>query len=59
MLRMEIAYRFVANDKGEGVPVGLLKAKAAIVFNTANTPEIAQPRDFRRSAGEFVEEMRV
>ena len=39
VLRMEVAYRFVANDKGEGVPVGLLKAKAAIVFNTANTPE--------------------
>jgi len=39
VLRMEIAYRFVANDKGEGVPVGLLKAKTAIVFNTANTPE--------------------
>jgi putative NADPH-quinone reductase len=36
---MEIAYRFVANDKGEGVPVGLLKARAAIVFNTANTPD--------------------
>jgi putative NADPH-quinone reductase len=39
VLRMGIAYRFVGNDKGEGVPVGLLKAKAAIVFNTANTPE--------------------
>ncbi len=39
VLRMEIAYRFVANDKGEGVPVGLLKAKAAIVFNTANTAQ--------------------
>jgi putative NADPH-quinone reductase len=39
VLRMEVAYRFVANDQGEGVPVGLLKAKAAIVFNTANTPE--------------------
>jgi putative NADPH-quinone reductase len=39
VLRMEVAYRFVANDKGEGVPVGLLKAKAAIVFNTANTPD--------------------
>ena len=39
VLRMEIAYRFVANDKGEGVPVGLLKARSAIVFNTANTPE--------------------
>ncbi len=39
VLRMDVAYRFVANDKGEGVPVGLLKAKTAIVFNTANTPD--------------------
>ncbi|MDR3457481.1 MAG: NAD(P)H-dependent oxidoreductase [Verrucomicrobiae bacterium] len=39
VLRMEVAYRFVANDKGEGVPQGLLRAKSAIVFNTANTPE--------------------
>jgi putative NADPH-quinone reductase len=39
VLRMGVAYRFVANDKGEGVPFGLLKAKAAIVFNTANTPD--------------------
>jgi putative NADPH-quinone reductase len=39
VLRMEVAYRFVANDKGEGVPQGLLKAKSAIVFNTANTPD--------------------
>jgi putative NADPH-quinone reductase len=38
VLRPEIAYRFVAGDNGEGVPVGLLKAKSAIVFNTANTP---------------------
>jgi NAD(P)H dehydrogenase (quinone) len=39
VLRMEVAYRFVANDQGEGVPVGLLKAQAAMVFNTANTPD--------------------
>jgi putative NADPH-quinone reductase len=39
VLRMEVAYRFVANDQGEGVPVGLLKARAATVFNTANTPD--------------------
>ena len=39
VLRMGIAYRFVANDQGEGVPVGLLRAKVAMVFNTANTPE--------------------
>jgi NAD(P)H dehydrogenase (quinone) len=29
---------FREGDKGEGVPVGLLQAQAAIVFNTANTP---------------------
>lgn len=39
VLRPEVAYRFVGGDKGEGVPVGLLKARAAIVFNTANTPD--------------------
>jgi NAD(P)H dehydrogenase (quinone) len=39
VLRTEVAYRFVADDKGEGVPVGLLRAKSAMVFNTANTPE--------------------
>jgi putative NADPH-quinone reductase len=39
VLRMEVAYRFVEDDKGEGVPVGLLKARSAIVFNTANTPD--------------------
>jgi NAD(P)H dehydrogenase (quinone) len=38
VLRPEVAYRFVEGDKGEGVPMGLLKAKAAIIFNTANTP---------------------
>src|ERR1017187_133793 len=39
VLRMEMAYRFVANEKGEGVAVGLLPAQAAIVFNPANTPD--------------------
>lgn len=38
VLRPEVAYRFIEGDKGEGVPVGLLKARAAIIFNTANTP---------------------
>jgi putative NADPH-quinone reductase len=39
VLRMEVAYRFETNDQGEGVPVGLLQARRALVFNTANTPE--------------------
>jgi putative NADPH-quinone reductase len=38
VVRPGVAYRFLEGDQGEGVPVGLLKAKAAIVFNTANTP---------------------
>jgi putative NADPH-quinone reductase len=38
VIRPGVAYRFLEGDDGEGVPVGLLKAKVAIVFNTANTP---------------------
>ncbi|MCB2227634.1 MAG: NAD(P)H-dependent oxidoreductase [Desulfarculaceae bacterium] len=32
------AYRFLEGDGGEGVPQGLLPAKAVVVFNTGNTP---------------------
>jgi NAD(P)H dehydrogenase (quinone) len=39
VIRPGIAYEFVDNDKGEGVPVGLLKARVALVFNTSNTSE--------------------
>jgi putative NADPH-quinone reductase len=39
VLRAGVAYRFAEGDQGEGVPVGLLRAHAALVFNTANTPE--------------------
>lgn len=38
VLRQGVAYAFGTNDKGEGVPIGLLKAKCALVFNTSNTP---------------------
>jgi NAD(P)H dehydrogenase (quinone) len=37
VIRPGIAYEFRAGDSGEGVPVGLLRAKAALVFNTSNT----------------------
>lgn len=37
VIRPGVAYQFVDGDQGEGVPVGLLKAKAACVFNTSNT----------------------
>ena len=38
VFRPSVAYKFLEGDKGEGIPIGLLKAKTAIVFNTANTP---------------------
>jgi putative NADPH-quinone reductase len=37
VLRCGMAFEFVEGDSGEGIPKGLLKAKAAIVFNTSNT----------------------
>lgn len=37
VIRPGVAYEFVEGDSGEGVPRGLLKASAAIVFNTSNT----------------------
>ncbi|MBN1430569.1 MAG: NAD(P)H-dependent oxidoreductase [Anaerolineae bacterium] len=37
VIRPGVAYRFEEGDQGEGVPIGLLKAQAALVFNTANT----------------------
>ncbi len=38
VLRPGVAYRFVEGDSGEGEPVGLLRARAALVFNTSDTP---------------------
>jgi len=38
VLRPGVAYEFQEGDSGEGVPVGLLKAQVALVFNTSNTP---------------------
>lgn len=46
VLRPEVAYRFVDGDSGEGVPEGLLRAKAAIVLNTANTAPEREARVF-------------
>ena len=38
VVRPGIAYEFQDGDSGEGVPVGLLEGKIALVFNTSNTP---------------------
>jgi NAD(P)H dehydrogenase (quinone) len=37
VIRPGVAYEFLEGDSGEGIPRGLLTAKAAIVFNTSNT----------------------
>lgn len=37
VIRPGIAYEFEDGDNGEGTPIGLLKAKTGIVFNTSNT----------------------
>jgi NAD(P)H dehydrogenase (quinone) len=46
VIRPGVAYEFLAGDSGEGVPNGLLKAKAAIVFNTSNTEATREQRVF-------------
>lgn len=37
VIRPGTAYEFIGEDGGEGVPRGLLSARAALVFNTGNT----------------------
>ena len=37
VLRPGVAYRFLPGDSGEGVPVGLLRARTAVILNTSNT----------------------
>ena len=47
VIRPGIAYEFKEGDNGEGIPVGLLKAKSAIVFNTSNTGEERETTVFK------------
>jgi len=46
VFRPGVAYRFAEGDGGEGIPIGLLKAKAAVVLNTSNTPDEREQRVF-------------
>jgi len=46
VIRPGTAYEFLEGDSGEGVPRGLLKAGAAIVFTTSNTPEQREQEAF-------------
>ncbi len=46
VLRDGVAYRFLEGDGGEGIPLGLLKARTAMVFNTSNTSAEREMRVF-------------
>lgn len=46
IIRPGVAYDFLEGDKGEGIPRGLLKAKAAVVFNTSNTSSQRENKEF-------------
>ena len=46
VLRPGVAYEFTSGDGGEGVPRGLLAAKAAVILNTSNTAAERERRVF-------------
>lgn len=46
VLRENVAYTFPPGDNGGGLPIGLLKAKAALVINTSNTPKEREEKVF-------------
>ena len=50
VIRPGVAYEFLDGD-GEGVPLGLLKAKTAVVFNTSNTPPAPRSERLRGPVG--------
>jgi NAD(P)H dehydrogenase (quinone) len=47
VFRPGIAYEFEEGDNGEGLPIGLLKAKTGLVFNTSNTSEERENNIFK------------
>ena len=57
VIRPGVAYQFIDGDTGEGVPIGLLKARSACVFNTSNTTSEREVRSLRRSTGNTLEEL--
>jgi putative NADPH-quinone reductase len=46
VIRPGVAYEFVEEDAGDGVPVGLLQAETAVVLNTSNTYPEREQRAF-------------
>lgn len=47
VIRPGVAYEFEEGDNGEGTPIGMLKAKTALVFNTSNTNEFRETNIFK------------
>ncbi len=47
VFRPGLAYEFEEGDQGEGIPVGLLRAETALVFNTSNTSAIRENMVFK------------
>ena len=47
VFRPGVAYEFEEGDSGEGLPIGLLKAKIGLVFNTSNTNEERENNIFK------------
>lgn len=47
VIRPGVAYEFEDGDNGEGVPIGLLKAKTGLIFNTSNTSEKRENNVFK------------
>ncbi|GAB6147154.1 NAD(P)H-dependent oxidoreductase [Desulfocicer niacini] len=46
IMRPGLAYKFLETDSGEGIPIGLLKARKTIVFNTSNTETVREKTTF-------------
>jgi putative NADPH-quinone reductase len=46
VIRPGVAYELLEGDKGEGVPIGILKVTSAIVFNTSNTENEREKKIF-------------
>jgi len=46
VIRPGVAYEFLEGDSGGGVPIGLLRAEMAVVFNTSNTPDAREVSAF-------------
>ena len=46
VIRPGVAYEFHEGDQGDGIPQGLLRARAAVIFNTSNTPAERESRVF-------------